>query len=89
MVSKETQELLATLNAIRNTDLLLDKDQKDFNEWCDEIKNAINELEEYKKYIPNLDDLYKWCKGDYLQTEGMNLQKAGMNLKNQSLKGVK
>lgn len=38
------------------------------------LQEAINELEEYKKYIPNLEELHKWCKGDYLQREGMNLK---------------
>lgn len=38
------------------------------------LQEAINELEEYKKYIPNLEEFYKWCKGEYLQIEGMNLK---------------
>ena len=40
----------------------------------DSLQQAINELEEYRKYIPDIDKLKDWCKGDYLQKEGYKLK---------------
>ena len=38
------------------------------------LQDAINKLEEYEKYIPDIEDLKDWCKGDCLQEEGAKLK---------------
>lgn len=67
---------------------LLDKSNS-YYEVKKNLQELIDKLNEIYKYIPDIDNLVKWCKADKLQTIGKEIIKEGSKMKGEVIEGDK